>query len=95
MAISPVLPALLHYLNASPAAGKSESEQHESTDLVEMQKYPMDFIEWACVYFRDPATLAQSPHRWEQGLLFLLPLFNQAFPSPYPASSQATDTMPD
>lgn len=47
----------------------SEAKQNESTDLVEMPKYPMDFIESAPVSLWDISYLSAVPPQMEANVV--------------------------
>lgn len=44
-------------------ASTAASKRNESTDLIEMPKYLMDFIESASVSLWDPSYLSAVPHQ--------------------------------
>ena len=72
MAISRAPSALLGYLNASPAGERGcVKRKNESTDRIEMPKYPMDCIESVLVRFvGSPPTSVQSFLKEKLTLLF-------------------------
>ena len=96
MAIAQVLSALLDYLNASPAGEQGCVKGKRVNTSYREAKVSHGFYSTGlgrgCGI---PPTSVPSLLKRKLVLLFPLPLFNQAAPSPSPASSQATDTMPD